>query len=184
VNSVSLSGLTANQSQRIAIIGTSGSGKTTLAHQVAQQLGIPHIELDALHWEPNWVEAPLEIFQTRVTATLSGDRWVIDGNYSKVRNIIWSRADTVVWLDYSFPVVLRRILRRTIWRVTTRQELWNGNREGLRETFSRDSIILWMLRTHWKHRESYPLLFQQPEYTHLKIVRLSSPQKAQQWLRG
>jgi adenylate kinase family enzyme len=175
---------TVRQSQRIAIVGTSGSGKTTLARQISQQLEIPHIELDALHWEPNWLEAPIDIFQARVTEALRGDRWVVDGNYSKVRDIIWRRADTIVWLDYAFPVVLGRLMKRTIWRVTTRQELWNGNREGLRETFSQDSIVLWMLRTHWQHRKTYPLLFQQPEHAHLKVVRLSSPQKTQRWLKG
>ncbi|UBF29358.1 ATP-binding cassette domain-containing protein [Kovacikia minuta CCNUW1] len=171
-----------NLNQRIAIVGTSGAGKTTLARQISQQMGIPHVELDALHWQPNWVETPTEVFQIQVAEALSGDRWVVDGNYNKVRHVIWSRADTIVWLDYPFPVVLGRLLKRTVWRVTTRQELWNGNREGLRETFSQDSILLWMIRTHWQHRKTYPLLFQQPEYAHLKVVRLSSPQAAQQWL--
>ncbi|MGA7938063.1 MAG: AAA family ATPase [Kovacikia sp.] len=179
---MSLSEIRLNQSQRIAIVGTSGSGKTTLARQISQQLDLPHIELDALHWEPNWLEAPTEVFQSRVKEALKEDRWVVDGNYSKVRNLVWSRADTLVWLDYSFPVVLQRILKRTLWRVATRQKLWNGNREGLRETFSQNSIVLWVFRTHWKHQRNYPLLFQQPEYAHLKVVRLASPQATQRWL--
>ena len=89
--------------QRISIVGTTGSGKTTLARQVSQRLQIPHIEeLDELHWEPNWIEASTQVFSDRVSEALKGDRWVVDGNYSKIRDVIWSQADTVVFLDYPF----------------------------------------------------------------------------------
>lgn len=86
--------------QRISVVGTTGSGKTTLARQIAQKFQIPHIELDALYWESNWTAASEQVFQNRVINALKGDRWVIDGNYSEVRGIIWSQADTVVFLDY------------------------------------------------------------------------------------
>jgi len=93
-----------NCSQRISVVGTSGSGKTTLARQIFQSIDIPHIELDALHHEPNWTEAPIDVFRKRVEQSLSGNSWVVDGNYSKVRDIVWSRADTVIWLDYPLPL--------------------------------------------------------------------------------
>lgn len=116
-------------------------------------------------------------------AALSGDRWVVDGNYSAVRDIVWARADTVVFLDYPFGLVLRRLLRRTWRRSLHREELWNGNRETFRKSFfSRGSILIWLLRTYWKKRRQYPVLFQQPEYAHLVIVHLRSPQLAEQWL--
>ncbi len=168
---------------RIVIVGTSGSGKTTLARQVAARLQIPHVELDALHWEPNWTPADLDVFRQRIVTHLGGDRWVVDGNYSKVRALVWQRATTVVWLDFPFGVVLGRIVWRTLWRGITRQTLWNGNRETLRQSlFSRDSMILWMLHTYHKRRQSYPLLFQQPDCAHLTVVRLRSPHEAAQWL--
>jgi adenylate kinase family enzyme len=100
--------------RRISVVGTSGSGKTTLARQISQRLAIPHVELDALHHEPDWQEAPIDVFRKRVEQSLSSDSWVVDGNYSKVRDIVWSRADTVVWLDYSLPVIMTRLLRRTL----------------------------------------------------------------------
>lgn len=169
--------------QRIAIVGTSGTGKTTLAQQVGQQLGIAHIELDALHWDPNWVPASLEVFRARVAEALEGDRWVTDGNYSSVRDLVWGRADTVVWLDYPFGLVLWRSLRRAVWRSATGAELWNGNRESWRQTFfSSDSILLWVLRTYHRRRREYLLLFSQPDYAHLEVVIVRSPRAAQDWL--
>lgn len=169
--------------QRICVIGTSGSGKTTLAKQISQRLAIPHIELDALHWEPNWVEAPDHIFRERVLKAVSSESWVVDGNYSKVRDIVWVKADTIVWLDYSLLVILTRLLWRTFERSLTKQELWSGNRETLQKSFfSRDSILLWALQTYSRRRKEYPLLFAQPEYSHLQVVQLRSPKATNDWL--
>ncbi len=169
--------------QRIAVVGTTGSGKTTLAGQVAARLGIPHVELDALHWEPNWQEAPWDVFGQRVVEALTGASWVVDGNYTRVRPLIWQRADMVIWLDYSLPLVLWRLWWRTLRRTLTGVELWNGNRERFWVQFgTRDSLFLWALRTYWRRRRKYPALFQQPEYTHLTVFRLGSPRAAQRWL--
>ncbi|HEY9296341.1 MAG TPA: adenylate kinase, partial [Phormidium sp.] len=153
--------------QRISVIGTSGAGKTALAKQISQRLVIPHIELDALHWEPNWVEAPDHIFRERVINAISGDSWVVDGNYSPVRDIVWKKADTIVWLNYSLSVIMTRLLWRTFERSLTQQELWSGNHETLQKSFlSRDSILLWALQTYRTRRKEYPILFAQPEYSH------------------
>jgi adenylate kinase family enzyme len=171
-----------NCGQKISVVGTSGSGKTTLARQISQQLAIPHVELDAIHHQPNWTEAPLEIFCQRVEKSLSGDSWVVDGNYSKVRDIVWSRADTVVLLDYPLPIIMRRSLLRTLRRVITQEELWNGNRESWRMIFSKDFMPFWVLRTYKKRRKDYPILLSKPEYCHLRVVHLQSPIAAENWL--
>lgn len=169
--------------QRISVIGTTGSGKTTLAQQISQNFNIPHIELDYLHWEPNWVEIPDEVMREKVKTALAGNTWVVDGNYSIVRDIVWSKADTVVWLDYSLPVIMTRLLRRVFVRSITQQEVCNGNRETLQKAFlSKDSILLWALKTYKKRCKDYSLLFQKPEYTHINFVRLTSPKAAQAWL--
>ena len=173
----------AESSRRIVVVGTSGSGKTTVAGQIAQRLGIPHVELDALHWNPNWTPARLDVFRERTAQALSGDEWVVDGNYSKVRDIVWSRTDTVVWLDYSLPVIMRQLIGRTWRRCLTQEELWSGNRESLREALlSRDSILLWALSTYRRRKREYPMLFSQPEHAHLTVVHLHSPQVARTWL--
>jgi adenylate kinase family enzyme len=65
--------------RRIALVGTTGSGKTHLACDISERLSVPHVELDALHWEPDWKEAPAEIFCERVSLALQGDAWVMRG---------------------------------------------------------------------------------------------------------
>lgn len=170
--------------RRIAVVGTSGSGKTTLARRISRSLGIPHVELDALHWEPGWVEAPFEVLQERVRRALAGDAWVVDGNYSSVRDIVWKRANTIVWLDYPLPLIMRQLLGRTLRRALTRQELWGGNRETLSKAFfSRDSILLWALTTYRRRRKEYPALFAMPEHSHLRVVRLHSRKETHAWVK-
>jgi len=169
--------------QRIHVVGTSGSGKTTMAYRLAQRLRVPHIEMDALFWGPDWTPVPEEVFRQRVVEALSGSAWVMDGNYSRVRTSIWERADTVIWLDYSLTVIMAQLVSRTLRRALKREELWSGNRESLSKSFfSRDSILLWALQTYRRHREQYPALFAQPEYAHLTVIRLGSPNTSAKWL--
>lgn len=77
--------------RRIVVVGTTGSGKSTLARTLAQRLNVPHVELDALHWEPNWRQAAPPVFRERTAHALAGEGWVVDGNYSVVRDLTWSR---------------------------------------------------------------------------------------------
>ena len=105
------------------------------------------------------------------------------GNYGQVRDIVWGRADTVVFLDYSFGLVWRRLWKRTVRRAFQQEELWNGNRETIRQSFfSQDSILLCMLQTYFKRRKQYPQLLQQPEYRHLDVVHLQSQSQTDAWL--
>ncbi len=170
--------------QRIAVVGTSGSGKTTLARQLSGRLGLSHIELDALHWDPGWAPTPAEVFRQRAEAALCCDAWVVDGNHPEVRDLIWRRADTIVWLDYRLALIMWRLTLRTFRRVATRELLWNGNRERdlSAHFFSRDSIFLWALRTYQLRRREYPLLLALPAYAHLRAVRLPSPRATNVWL--
>jgi adenylate kinase family enzyme len=169
--------------RRIAVVGTAGSGKTTLARKLAARLDVPHVELDSLHWEANWTPAPKEVFHRRVAQALSGEAWTTDGNYSELRDLTWGKADTVVWLDYSLPLVLSRVTRRTIRRSLRHEVLWGNNQEQLsRALLSRDSLILYALKTYRRRRREYPILFRQPRYAHLRVVHLASPRAAQEWL--
>lgn len=169
--------------ERISVIGTSGSGKTTFAGRLARILRIPHIELDSLSWEADWISVPRDVFRSRVREAIDTDRWVVDGNYGKdARDLIWERADTIVWLNYSLPVIIYRIVRRTFRRLVFGEECCNGNRETLRRAFSRESIILWALQTYQRRRAEYPALLAALEQRGAQTVRLHSPKEADRWL--
>jgi adenylate kinase family enzyme len=175
--------LTQQLGTRVNVIGTTGSGKTTTAQLLARRFGLRRIEMDALSWRPNWQMTPREEFRHLVDEATHGDRWVVDGNYSDVRSILWPKLDTIVWLDYRFPRVFGQLLLRTLRRSLTHEELWNGCRERLANSFfSKDSILLWCLQTHWRRRRNYPRIFAQPEHAHIRILRFRSPRAFRAWL--
>jgi adenylate kinase family enzyme len=168
-------------------VGTTGSGKTTLARALADALGCPHIELDALFWGPRWSMAALPVFRARVAEVVVGDGWVVDGGYSDVRDLIWSRADTVVWLDYPLALTLSRLLRRIVARIRDGSELWpgTGNRETIRnQLFSRDPLVWFAIRTHRGRRKRIAAMLARPEYAHLEVHRFTLPADAQDWLEA
>jgi adenylate kinase family enzyme len=170
--------------RRIVVVGSTGSGKTTLARLLSRALGVPHIELDALHWGPRWTPVADETFRERVRDAVAPERWVSDGNYSVVRDLLWQRADTLLWLDYPLWLIYWRLAPRTLRRGLRRELLWGNNRERLWEQFfSRDSLFLWVLQTYWRRRREFPALLRQPDYAHLRVVRLRTPRHTEAWLR-
>lgn len=165
--------------RRFAVVGTTGSGKTTLARTLAHRLGLRHIELDALFWGPNWTQVDDDVFRRRVEDALAAapDGWASDGNYrARVSDLLWLGADRLVWLDYPIWRVYSRLFVRTTSRTVRRTELWSGNRESLRTAFlSRDSLFVWALKTHWRHRREWTEILARPEYARVQVVRLRSP---------
>lgn len=169
--------------RRIAVVGTSASGKTTFSRALAARLGVPHVELDALHWEANWREAPDNVMCERVERATSGDAWVVDGNYGVVREIVWGRAEAVIWLDLPLRTVLWRYAARTRRRIRSGQEIWpdTGNRERITmHLFQRDGLLWWILKTYHRRRREFPVLLAANPRLH--AVRLRSPAEADAWL--
>ncbi len=145
---------------RIRVVGSSGSGKTTTARAIAERLGIPHLELDAVHWLPDWEERDADEFRATVAGFAARPRWVIDGNYGgRMGEGIDHLVDTFVWLDLPRWRVFLAVLGRTLRRSITREELWGtGNRERIRTLFKRDpaeNIVLWSWVHHDRYRERY-----------------------------
>ena len=170
---------------RIVVIGTSGAGKTTLARTIARQLQLSHIELDALNWKPCWrdlVRSDPAEFARRVAAAMQVDGWVADGNYAVVRDLIWRNASHLVWLDYSRPVIMQRVIGRSLLRVVLRTELWagTGNRERWHFLLQPSHPILWAWRTWAALREETGDLIGRTEYAHLNVLRLQRPGEAHQ----
>lgn len=144
---------------RISVVGCPGSGKTSFARAVAAATGAPHIELDAIHHMADWQPRPREEIRARVEPELDRPAWIVDGNYKDiVRNLVWSRADTIVWLDLPRWLTVARVARRSLRRIATRQRLWNGNRERLRNLFvldAEENIVLCSWVRHPEYRAEY-----------------------------
>jgi len=170
---------------RIIVIGTTGSGKSTLAEKLARQLGLDFIDLDALHWEPNWTDAPLDVFRQRVDVATRKEKWALAGNYSAVRDITWPRAEAIIWLDYPFWTSFWRLVRRTWRRCWTRELLWGTNRENLWQQlkiWSDDSLFHWFFKTYGRRKREIPTFLALPQHTHLHLIHFHNPQETKTWL--
>lgn len=173
--------------RKVNVVGTCGSGKSHFSRALAQRLDIDYIQMDQLHWKPDWVESTTQEFLDTLAARLHASAWVLDGNYSKANTIKWRYADTIIWLDYSFPRTFYQLLSRTIKRIWNRQEVWpgTGNIETWRGTFlSSDSILIWFLRTYSKNRRDYCALQNSSTLQHIAFVRLRNPAEANRFLEG
>ncbi|MDP2369697.1 toxin [Rhodoferax sp.] len=173
-----------SEHRRVIVIGTSGCGKSTFAKALAASQGSRYVELDDLFWAEGWTPKPQHQFIALARGAARGERWVMDGNYSVARETIWPRATHIVWLNFSRSTVLLRVLRRTVWRVISRQPLWHGNRETLGKSFfSRQSILVWAASTYDKNRHRYAQLRADKQYAHLAWTELRHPREAKAYLR-
>jgi len=165
---------------RIVVVGTSGAGKTTLARRIAALLELPHIELDAINWQPGWRDLTRhdpEEFVRRVNEAIQAEAWVLDGNYGPVRDIVWPRATHLVWLDYERPVIMARVISRTLFRAVRRTELWAGNRERWRQLLRPSHPIRWAWSTWERRRGETAERLAQRECAHLVVLRLCRPRE-------
>lgn len=171
--------------ERVVVVGSSCAGKTTYARRLSEVLGHPYIELDAINWLPDWIQRPTEDFRRLVAEAVAGERWVVDGNYSKSRDIVWQRATCIVWLNYGFPTVMARALRRTLIRALTGQVLYSGNKESLRMAFlHRDSLLLWIVTTFRRRRRDYTRLRAERMYSQLQWLEFRTPMSSDRFLRS
>jgi len=164
--------------QRVLVVGPSGSGKSTLARHLSELFDLPHVELDALYWGPNWTKR--ETFEAEVAECLAQDAWIVDGGFGAVKDVSWPRSELVVWLDLPFISVFARQFRRSIRRSITGEELFGGNRETLRSYFlSRQSLMLWLIKSYRPTRQRHLELAAQ--HHTVPVVRLTSRRAVEVW---
>ena len=169
--------------KRFVVIGSSCSGKSTFSKALAASIDSKHIELDSLFWEPNWTEAEPDVFKGRVQSAISGETWIVDGNFSKLNEWLWPQADAMIWLDLPLATILSRFFRRSVRRSIRREELWNGCRESLKNSiFQKNSLLAWILKTHRRRTNQYAVLMQNPPHPKMKMYRLRSTREIQDFV--
>ena len=172
---------------RVSVVGCPGSGKTTFAAALAERMVTSHLELDSILHQPNWQRLPDDELRAAVSQVITDERWVIDGNYSKVvKPLVWEAADTVIWLDPPRYRAMWSVFRRTLRRAVTREELWNGNREKLRNMIRRDpeeNLLLWTWIRHGRYRREYSAATTDEQWEHLAFVRLAGRRDSTRFLK-
>lgn len=176
--------VSAKRPSRVVIVGTSGVGKSTLAREVSRRIDAAYVELDALHWGPGWTESTQDVLRARVRDALSAERWVVDGNYLYLRDLVWPLADSIVWLDYERSVVMRRVIWRTLRRSLRREVLWSGNRESIVRALGRDSIVKWAWDTFDERRATYAQLLGEERPSHLAVEHHGTPRETARWVES
>lgn len=170
---------------RIGTFGASGAGKSTLAIRIAAQTGRDYVSMDPLNFLPNWIEKPVSDSEVELRELVAGDCWVTDGNFGKLRHVTGPRMQLAIWLDYSFMRVFWQLLRRTISRAWTQEELWPGCRESFRMSFfSKESILLWMIKTHKKKHRQLLKIDNAPDWSHIVVISFRKPNELDCWLKA
>ncbi len=171
---------------RINVVGTSGSGKSSFSKSLAEKLGYPYIQLDQLFWLPNWQESADEEFLVKIATALDRPTWVLDGNYKRTIQVKWKDVDTVIWLDYTFGITLWRAIKRALTRIVSKKEAWpnTGNVETWSRLFSRESVVLWTIKTHHRNRRVHVKYMQEPQFQHITFYRFRKPKEALDFLKG
>jgi len=104
---------------RIAIIGCGGSGKSTIARQLAQILDAPLTHLDTIYYDEQWNPLPQHEFAAKQEKLVTGERWIIEGNYAGTLPIRLTTADTVIFLDLPAATCL--------WGIAQRRRRYRGS---------------------------------------------------------
>ena len=173
--------------QRVIVVGSSCSGKSTLGERLASLLGVPFVELDALYWKPNWVGTDDDEFKEKIRAATAGDGWVVAGGYTaRTVPILWPRVETIVWLDLPLRVSTWRIIKRSWRRSRSNELLWGTNYEKFWpqwKLWDDESLLTFTWKNHRGKRERYEAAMTDPQWAHIRWVRLRSQRELDAWLR-
>ena len=163
--------------KRVLIIGNSGCGKSTLARGLAERLSLPYFPSDPFYWEDNWKPASPKRIQQQLLKVVEQEAWVLDGNFDEYRELVWQRADCLIWLDYSLLTILSRVIARNLHWALTRQSTWSGNRMTFQRAFSG---ICHAIRSHPTKRKNYPNYI--AELTEAVVYHFRESRETETWL--
>lgn len=167
--------------RRVVVYGVTGTGKSVLAQRLAALAGSTYVPVDDLMWRPGWVQLTPPEQVEAITPVAAGEAWVMDALWSATREVVLPRTDLVVALDLRRSVSLGRLLRRTASRLVSRAPICGGNTESWRQTFSRDSIVVWHVRSFASKRETIAAWCADPGGP--PVVRFTTPRQVEAWLR-
>jgi adenylate kinase family enzyme len=167
--------------RKVAVFGLPGTGKTTLAGRLAGLLGVPCHDLDHVLFTDSG-PLPLEEFRTRTASLTQAGGWVVDGNYSKLADVTWHRADAVIWLDYRLPLIVSRVTRRNLRRLTGREPVPAGAFGWKRAFFSRKSVLANAVRKYVHNRGKYAAQLTETAALGVRVFRFRTPRQAEKWL--
>jgi adenylate kinase family enzyme len=172
---------------RIVVVGSSGSGKTTFARRLAAHLGVAHLEMDAVFHRHGLAHVAHQDFLPVLDEFTDRDRWIVDGNYTShgTRDVVWPKADTIIWLDLPRQTAFSRVVKRTLRRVLTREEMWPGVREPFSNLYRLDpyeNIIVWAWTRHGHVREKYETAMVDGSWEHTAVHRLRSETEVEAFL--
>lgn len=164
--------------KRILVVGTSGSGKSTVAQKIAARFNLPYFASDPFYWEGNWKTVPSERVREKLHKVIEQDAWVLDGNFDDEWELVWKRADCLVWLDYSLPVILGQVILRNLRWLISGETIWSGNRMTLRRMVSgiRHTIHSYPLK-----KERYPI--QIATMQGMEVHRYKTRRETDGWLK-
>ena len=164
--------------RKIIITGTTCTGKTTLGKKIAEEFSIAQIDLDDIHFLPNWIEKENDVFVNDVNTELrKHQEWIVTGSYqSLLKDTVWQKANLIIWLDYPLHLILRRYFIRTYKRVFLKEKCCGDNYETLGKTFSKESLFLWIFKTYW-HRKRRLKIWQTNLFSHKEWLVLKKPKE-------
>lgn len=171
---------------KVHIVGTSGAGKTVFGNKLSNRLGINCYNIDDYYWNKDWTPNSDEVFHRNIDDLVAQDDWILDGNYFFTPGItekIWSRADKVIYMDVPLSLSVYSVFKRSLFNALSGKKVCNGNDESLIRLFSKDSIILWALKTHNQTKSEFNRFFHSVlKGDSSKVIQFASRKEAQQFL--
>ncbi len=128
--------------ERIVVLGPSNAGKSTLAVALSRKLGFPTVHLDQLYHLPytDWQQRPEAEFAALHDAAILGERWVMEGNYTRLMPQRLARATGAILITSNHWLRFTRYLKRTLLNSANRA----GHLEGAKDSIKWE-MVQWIL---------------------------------------